>query len=110
MSTTYATETLIAGPVKTRQVKLDADTYYKGMPLKYVAGTDSYQYDAAAATLAAIFAEDESRVLSTAGYGMVIVGGDVYQGGFVSDANAALTIDEDFIAAVGPRGFYVKRT
>jgi hypothetical protein len=110
MSVTYNTESLIAGPVETRQVKLAADTYYKGMPLAYTAGTDSYGYDATASTLAAIYMEDESRVLSSAGYGTVIVGGDIYQGGLVDDSNAALTVDEDFIAAVGPRGFFIKRT
>ena len=109
MSTAYNTEKLIAGNVQTQQVKLAADTYYKGMPLAYTAGTDSYGYDATASTLAAIYMEDESRTLSVAGYGTVIMGGEIYEGGLVDDSNVALTIDEDFIAAVAPRGFYIKR-
>lgn len=109
MSTAYNTEKLIAGKIQTQQVKLAADTYYKGMPLAYNSSTDAYGYDATAATLAGIFMEDESRVLSSAGYGTVIVGGEIYEGGLVNDSNAALTVDEDFIAAVAPRGFYIKR-
>ena len=109
MSTAYNTEKLIAGNVQTQQVKLAADTYYKGMPLAYNSSTDSYGYSATAATLAAIYMEDESRVLSVAGYGTVIMGGEIYEGGLVDDSNVALTIDKDFIAAVAPRGFYIKR-
>jgi hypothetical protein len=106
--TTYNTEKLIAGEIKTQQVKLAADTYYRGMLLKYDADNDRYTYDATAATLGAIFLEDE-RTVAANGWASVIVGGEVYQGGLVNDSGVALTIDEDFIAAVAPRGFYVKR-
>lgn len=110
MSTDYITEDLIAGEVETDQVKLKADTYYRGMPLKYNDGSDYYEYDITGSTLSAIFLEDESRTLSTAGYGSVILGGKIYEGGLVDDSGDTLSVDDDFIAAVAPRGFYIKRT
>ena len=110
MSTTYLTEELIAGDIKTDQVNLAADTYYRGMPLKYTAASDYYEYSAVAGEIQAIFMEDESRTLASAGYGSVIVGGDVYEGGFVDDSGDALTLDDDYIAAAASNGFYIKRT
>jgi hypothetical protein len=110
MSVTYNTEKLVAGKVQTQQVKLAADTYYKGMPLAYDAGNDRYTYSATAATLAAIFMEDDSRAIDANDWGTVIMGGEIQQGGLVNDSNVALTVDEDFIAAVAPRGFYIKRS
>ena len=108
MATSYNTEDLIAGEIKTAQVPLKADTYYRGMPLKYTSGSDYYEYDATASTLAAVFLEDESRTLTDTGYGAVIVGGELLDTGLVDDSGDALTIDEDFKAAVAPRGFYIK--
>lgn len=112
MATSYATETLIAGQIQTDQVYLKADTYYRGMPLKYTAASDYYEYDATPANLAAIYLgnpQATSRVLSAAGYDAVIKGGQVFQDGFVNDSGAALTIDEDYIAAAAANGFYIKK-
>ena len=112
MATSYATETLIAGQIQTDQVYLKADTYYRGMPLKYTAASDYYEYDAIPANLAAIYLgnpQATSRVLSAAGYDAVIKGGQVFQDGFVNDSGAALTIDEDYIAAAAANGFYIKK-
>ena len=112
MATTYATENLICGQIQTDQVYLKADTYYRGMPLKYTAGSDYYEYSATGSELAAIYLgnpQATSRVLSAAGYDAVIKGGQVFQDGFVNDSGVALTIDEDYIAAAAANGFYIKK-
>ena len=112
MPTTYATENLICGEIQTDQVKLKAGTYYRGMPLKYTATSDYYEYDATPANLAAIYLgnpQATSRILSSAGYDAVIKGGQVFQDGFVDNSGAALTIDEDYIAAAAANGFYIKK-
>ena len=106
----YVTEDLIAGEIQTDQANLKADTYYRGMPLKYTAGSDYYEYSTTEADVCAIFMESETRVLSSAGYGSVILGGAVYEGGIVDDSGDALTITDDFIAAVAKNGLYIKRT
>ena len=112
---TYNTEKLIAGPIQTDIVALDADTYYKGMILTYVAGTNSWAYDAAPGasdTGVAIYLGDsvnDSRVLGSAGYDTVIKGGEVQLGGFVNDSGVAITLDEDIISVLGTFGIYVKR-
>jgi len=112
MPTTYATENLICGQIQTDQVKLKAGTYYSGMPLKYTATSDYYEYSATGSELAAIYLgnpQATSRVLSAAGYDAVIKGGQVFQDGFVNNSGAALTIDEDYIAAAAANGFYIKK-
>ena len=112
MATSYATENLICGQIQTDQVKLKAGTYYSGMPLKYTADYDYYEYSAIGSELAAIYLgnpQATSRVLSAAGYDAVIKGGQVFQDGFVNDSGAALTIDEDYIAAAAANGFYIKK-
>lgn len=110
-SVTYSAETLIAGPIKTDQALLKADTYYKGMPLKYTAGSDYYEYDATAATVAAFYLGDgSSRVIGGSGaVDAIILGGEIMASGIVNDSGTALTVDQDFIAAVAANGFYVKR-
>ena len=112
MPTTYATENLICGEIQTDQVKLKAGTYYSGMPLKYTAASDYYEYSATGSELAAIYLGNPQatrRVLSAAGYDAVIKGGQVFQDGFVNNSGAALTIDEDYIAAAAANGFYIKK-
>ncbi len=112
MATSYATENLICGQIQTDQVKLKAGTYYRGMPLKYTAASDYYEYSATGSELAAIYLgnpQATSRVLSAAGYDAVIKGGQVFQDGFVDNSGAALTIDEDYIAAAAANGFYIKK-
>ena len=49
------------------------------------------------------------RSVSQSRYDAVIKGGQVFQDGFVNDSGAALTIDEDYIAAAGANGFYIKK-
>ena len=114
MATNYATEKLICGQIQTDQVYLKADTYYRGMPLKYTAASDYYEYDATPATIAAIYLgdpQDASRVLGSAGYDAVIKGGEIFAKGIVDDSGVVLAAanTEDFIAAVAPLGFYVKK-
>lgn len=111
---TFNTENLIAGDIKTDQVYLKADTYYRGMILTYDAVTDAYQYDAAPAqtdTIAIYLGGGigTSRVLSAAGYDSVIIGGEVMEGGIVTDANAAFTVTEDIRAICAQAGIYIKR-
>ena len=112
---TYNTEKLIAGKIITDDVKLDADTYYRGMLLTYVAGTNSWAYDAApgaADTGVGIYLGDgvsASRVLGAAGYDTIIKAGEVYAGGFVNDSGVAVTLDEDIISILGTFGIHVKR-
>jgi hypothetical protein len=111
MSTEYLTENLIAGPCNTQQVKFAADTYYRGMPLEYDADNDRYQYyGTSTSIIAGIFLEDESRAISANGYGSIIKGGEVYEGGIVDDSGDAYTITEDIIDAWAKLGIYIKRT
>ena len=105
---TYITENLVAGEIRTQQVKMAADTYYKGMPLEYDSGNDRYQY-LASGTMAGFFLEDESRAVAANGWASIIVGGEVSENGIVTDANAAYTMTEDLRAAWAAEGFYVKR-
>ena len=109
MATSYETEKLIGGEIKTQQVKFAADTYYKGMPLEYDAGNDRYQYLASGA-LAGFFLEDESRAILANGWGFLISGGEIQEGGIVTDANAAYTVTEDLIATWRAEGFFIKRS
>ena len=113
-SVDYITEKLIAGEIITDQVALAADTYYKGMLLTYVAADDNYAYDATPADgdTIAIYLGDGSvvgRVLAAPGYDSVIIGGEVFEGGIVTDANAAFTVTEDIRAICNAAGIYIKR-
>ena len=109
---TYNTENLIGGDIKTDQAPLAADTYYRGMPLKYTAASDYYEYDSTC-TGGAFYLGDgiaSSRVISTTSYDTIIVGGEVMEGGIVNDSGAALTITQDMIAALALVGIYIKRS
>lgn len=108
--TTYKTEDLIGGDIKTSQVKLAADTYYRGMPLEYDSNNDRYKYTSTYSNIAAIFLEDDSRAVSANGWASVIVGGEIQEGGLVDDSNSALTVTEDMIANFAANGFYIKRS
>jgi len=111
-TTEYKEEKLICGNIITDQVPLKADTYYRGMPLTYDSDTNLYGYSATGSVIFAVYlggAQETSRVLSTSGYGSVIKSGELYEEGFVNDSNVALTIDEDFKAAAGVRGFHIRR-
>ena len=113
---TYNTENLIGGWIETDQVALAADTYYKGMLLTYVAGSNNWAYDAApsvADTGVAVYLGDnvsDSRVLSAPGYGTVIKAGQLMAGGFVNDSGVAVTLDEDIISILGTFGIFIKRS
>ena len=110
VQTEYNTEILIAGNIHTRQVRLAEDDYYRGMPLTYDAANDRYAYNANPLLIVAYFlGKDETDVEENA-WRAVIVGGSIYQNGIVDENGDALTIDEDFIAAMGIRGFYIQRT
>ena len=107
--TTYKTENLIGGEIKTDQVKVLADTYYRGMPLKYNSATDRYEYSATAGEMAAVWLE-ETRIIATSDLrGSVIVGGEINAAGIVDDSGDALTITDAMISLAEPDGFYIKR-
>ena len=59
--------------------------------------------------LAGFFFETASRTLSSAGYGSIIIGGELQQGGIVDDSGSALTITDDMVEAWASLGFYIKR-
>lgn len=107
-TTEFLTENLIAGEIKTQQVKMAADTYYRGMPLEYDSGNDRYQY-LASGDLAGFWLE-ETRTLEANEWGSIIVNGSEVLGrGIVTDGNVAYTITEDLRAAWAALGFLVKR-
>ena len=110
MATEYKTDNLIGGKIQTDQVKVAADTYYRGMPLKYNSGTDRYQYDATAGDINAIWLEEERIVASNDLRGSVIVGGSVNEAGLVDNANAALTVTDAMISLAAEDGIYIKRS
>jgi len=60
--------------------------------------------------LAGFFLEDESRIISSAAAGSIIIGGEIQEGGIVDDSGDALTITEDMIVEWAALGFYVKRS
>ena len=112
-SVTYRTDTLIAGKVQTDQAKLAADTYYRGMPLEYDSDNDRYKYldtgDISAIYLGPDDADDGTAKTANQ-YDSLIVGGEIMEGGIVTDADEAYTITEDIIAAWNVRGFFIKRS
>ena len=114
MSTiTYNTEKLIAGDIKTLQAPLAADTYFRGMLLKYAAGSDYYEHDSSGILAVAIYLGDSvssSRVIAVnEDRDSIIVFGDIMEGGIVDDAGDAITITEDMIAACAVNGLFIKR-
>ena len=110
---TYNTEKLIGGDIKTDQAPVKAGTYYRGMPLKYTAGSDYFEYDSTVASTVAFYLGDSisvSRVIGgTSGYDTIIVAGDIMEGGIVDSSNAAITITQDMISACAANGLYIKR-
>jgi len=106
---TYTVDDLVAGPVITDQVKVAADTYYRGMPLKYNSGTDRYEYSATAGETNAIWLEATRIVAANDSRGSVIIGGEVNGNGMVDSAGAALTITDAMISLAAIEGIYIKR-
>ena len=90
-ATQYETENLICGNVQTQQVKFAADTYYRGMPLEYDSGNDRYQY-LNTGDIAGIFLGDETTLVND-DYDCIINGGEIYEGGLVTDAKRSLHRD-----------------
>jgi peptide subunit release factor RF-3 len=107
MSTSYITNNLIAGDIKTQQVKFASGTYKRGMALEYDASNDRYKM-LSTGDIAGIFL-GEDRTLANDEYDSVIIGGEVYAAGILNSSGTALTITEDMIAAWAARGFYIKR-
>ena len=114
MATTYGTESLIAGDIKTDQAPLVSDVYYKGMPLKYTAASDYYEYDSTVLATVAIYLGDgvsASRTITVdETKDSIIVFGDVMEAGIVDDSGDAITITEDMIAACATNGIFIKRS
>jgi hypothetical protein len=107
MATSYITNNLIAGDVKTQQVKFASGTYKRGMALEYDANNDRYTV-LSSGDIAGIFL-GEDRTLSDNDYDSIIIGGEIYAAGILNSSGTALTITEDMIAAWAARGFYIKR-
>ncbi len=108
MATNYLTNKLIAGDVKTQQVKFAAGTYYQGNPLEYDANNDRYTI-LSTGDIAGIFL-GEKRTVVNGDYDSIIIGGEVYEGGLLDSSGNQFTVTEDIIAAWAARGFYIKRT
>lgn len=108
MATEYNSEILVGGEIKTQQVKLAADTYYRGMPLEYDAANDRYQY-LASGDLAGFWLEDESRAVTVDTWSTMISWGEIQENGIVDDSGDAYTVTEDLIATWRALGFFIKR-
>ena len=100
---------VIAGKVTIDEAApLGPDTFYQGMLLEYDSVNHYYIALATDANMAAIYNGPE-RTLASAGVGSIITSGEVFEGGLVSAADAALTLSEDQIATYRDSGFYIKR-
>lgn len=71
------------------------------------AGT--FEAQAAGDKIDAIYNGDDERVLSSAGYGQVIVGGEIAERSLVDAAGDQLTITEAIREAAKVNGFYLKK-
>jgi len=113
---TYNTEDLIGGEIKTDQAPLAADTYFRGMPLKYTAGSDYYEYDSGVLSTVAIYLGDDKAastgtvVSSDEDKDTILMGGEIMEEGIVDDSGDAITITQDMIAACAANGLYIKRS
>lgn len=108
-TTTYTVDDLVAGKVITDEVKVAADTYYRGMPLTYDSGDDRYSYSATAGEINAIWLEDTRVVAANDSRGSVIIGGEVNGNGMVDGSGSALTITDAMISMSALEGIYIKR-
>jgi hypothetical protein len=107
-ATTYTVDDLIAGPVITDQVKMAADTYYRGMTLRYNTSTGRYEYNITAGQLNAVY-NGPTLSLDADDRGSVIIGGEVNKAGLKNDSGAVQTITDDIIAQAALQGLYIKR-
>ena len=105
---TYKTEDLLIGVHHTRQVALDADTYYRGQRLAF--NTDQMCDIANGDTvLCGVYlgiGDAASEVLADADVRTVIVGGELNERGVVDSAGAAVVLTEAQKVAYQKLGFY----
>ncbi len=97
---------LQAGTITTDQVPLVADTYFPGMELEF--DTTAYKALETDANVAAIY-NGEEKVLSAAGVGFCIMGGEIDETGLVTDANVSKSLTEAQRATRRDKGLYIKR-
>ena len=112
MSTTYNTEDLVAGEIKSAQKDASTGTYYRGQVLGRVDSTGVYgAYNDADATglenIRAICAKDQT--LAAQGRIAVYVTGSEVKGSGLKDGNGdALTVDNTIIESAQDSGIIVK--
>lgn len=104
----YKTENLLLGVHHTRQVAMDAGTYYRGQRLAF--NTDQMcDIGAGDATLCGVYlgdGYDASETLVDADVRTVIVGGELQAAGVVDSAGVAVTLTEAQKVAYQKLGFY----
>ena len=96
-----------AGLVTTRTVPLAADTYHRGMLLEFDSTAVAYKA-LDTGTIAGVYNGEDGRVLAAAGYGDIIVAGEVSNDKLVDASGVALTLTETQIATYAQSGIYVK--
>lgn len=69
-----------------------------------------YEYNADLTLTDAFYNGADARVLASAGYGAILKSGEIYEAGIVDGSGTAITLTEATIAALGARGFNVRRT
>jgi len=106
MSVTYNKNDLIVGKIQTRQVPLAADTYYKGQRLAWDVGTGRMLDIAGGDTVLCGVYMGETEVITAGEIRGVIVGGELWAGGVVDDAGAAVTLTLANKVAYQKLGFY----
>jgi hypothetical protein len=104
MSVTYNKNDLTAGKIQTRQVPLDADTYYKGQRLAL--NIDQFCDIGAGDTVLCGVYMGETEALSDGDVRGVIVGGELWSGGVVDNAGAAVVLTLAQKVAYQKLGFY----
>lgn len=68
-----------------------------------------YEYTSDLYNVDAIYNGADERTLGSAGYGAIITGGEVWEGGLVNDSGTVLTLTEATRAALRKNGFYPRR-
>ena len=85
-----------------------ATAFVSGDKFTLTVAAGAYKYKSNG-KLAGIFYEPESRVLSSAAFGSIITGGEIMEGGLVTDVNGAVTLTDLDRAQFAQAGFYIKR-
>ena len=105
---TYKTEDLLIGVHHTRQVALDADTYFRGQRLA-LNGTQMCDIANGDAALCGVYlgiGDEASEVLASGDVRTVIVGGELNANGVVDDAGDPVVLTEAQKVAYQKLGFY----